>query len=330
MEVKGSRFGRRISIALLFCIVSALVVTGGHADTNTLAAEVIVDSANGAGVDVPLAAGHYIIEASGQYQDAVGSIWPARLADAECSSLDPDPTWNPNRWGAAAVVFAGSSPLDDPEDLYVNGTNVAWTPVDGSLLCDANSTYRTEITLDTPGSVHVGIFDPFFYGDNSGALTVKFWDPELPDASAVLVGAAVVNSANPAGADSTIPLIAGQTYRIEATGSFLYDFRAAGAAADAECSSSDIDPSWLVDRYAGTPGYEADDLLDLYVNGAAVAWVPATDTGGGCNTADHTYDISFTPAETGLVNFKVMSPFYGFMSGTVQVRIFLVSPVTLP
>ncbi|MGQ0629948.1 MAG: hypothetical protein ACT4P1_02830 [Sporichthyaceae bacterium] len=50
-------------------------------------------------------------------------------------------------------------------------------------------------------------------------------------------------------------------------------------------------------------------------------WTPATDTGGGCNTADHTYVATFTPWVTDAVSFTISDAKTGDNDGSVKILI---------
>lgn len=81
-------------------------------------------------------------------------------------------------------------------------------------------------------------------------------------------------------------LKAGMTYRLTVTG--VYHYGLAGAdAADGECSESYADRVWR----ALAPGEtsSATGVRDLVVNSTSSGWRASVATGGGCNTATHTY-----------------------------------------
>lgn len=268
---------------------------------------------------------NYLLEASGTYLDALGaSLSPDRESDAECTTFPPDTTWSPNRWGAWAVATAQTKATDDPQDLYVGGQAVDWQAVGSMPTCDSvTHTYQYVLTPIASGPVNLRIFDPFFYPDNAGTLTVKVFPAPEPasGSSDVLVASFPVDASS--GSDTSIPMVGGRQYRIVASGSYLWDSRTPGNEADAECSRTSTDATWARSRFEGLPALPNDDLLDLYVGGRRRNWVPLENDGTGCSAAgDHAYRLLFTPDSNGLVGFKVKATFYGYMSGSLTVRIY--------
>lgn len=322
MEARGNRV---IGIAAVLA-AAALWAPPAPAAAAVPIAETVVNSASSSGTTIALPAGEFTIEASGTYWDAWTKFpWSGRLADAECTHTDPDPTWNPYRWGAGALVLMGASPTEDPQDLYIDGDPVDWTPADGSPLCAADHIYRTPLTMAAAGTVTFSIYDPFFYADNSGSLSVKVFPQEAAAAQSqtLLIGVAMVEASKSSPTSSGVPLLAGQQYRIEATGAYIWDKKGTGRNADAECTRIEGDLNWSPHRFDAQFG---EDMLDLYIAGGSVDWTPITDTGDGCNAADHAYELLYTEGKNLPVDFIVRSTCYGCMSGTIQVRIYLVQP----
>lgn len=148
-----------------------------------------------------------------------------------------------------------------------------------------------------------------------------------------------VNPQNPSG--TSVGLRAGSPYRIEVSGTYYWLNNNSSAGADAECTQG-MTPNetvWLENRWgvAGAPfaytnsgnmsamtGWDGTgDPFDLYVNKVAVDWQPLTDTGGGCNAENHTYQTTLHPGSTGPVNFKIYNPMNGVPSGhLLTVKIF--------
>jgi len=128
----------------------------------------------------------------------------------------------------------------------------------------------------------------------------------------------VVDAANPAGAKTVAPLTAGVTYTITVSGTFTWGL--AGGNADAECSALAPDPSWQANRFG--PLYGADDNLDLYVNGAAVDWQPASGAAsdGPCDS-NHSYRLAYTPKATGPGSFAVTDKMNSNKAGKLTVTV---------
>lgn len=324
------RRGTRSSKGFGIILVLALLGLGGApgATAETPVDEFTVFAADPSGTDsVALDSNTtYLVEASGSYtygllQEGNGE------ADAECHNLLNGTPMLRNLFD----LFFGEGTLD----LFVDGQNVEWEPESTSLTgCDdpltgGSNTYTTTFTPAADGPVNFVIFDPNFYRDNQGSIEVRIFDssdpePE-PEPEAVLIPISVVpvDSSDPEGAETQSPLFAGQTYVIEANGSYTYNQRITGADADAECSRTATDPTWETGRFGLHNG---NNWLDVLVNDDDVDWGPVTEApaGSGCNTEDHTYRVEHTPSEDGFANFRVNDNFYNDNVGTVLVTVFLV------
>lgn len=95
------------------------------------------------------------------------------------------------------------------------------------------------------------------------------------------------------GVTSWFALKAGLRYRLVVTG--VYKYRLARAdVADAECSTSSSDAVWR----PMTPGETSSrtGYRDLVVNSAMSGWRATVRDAHGCNSATHTYSMSFVPA----------------------------------
>lgn len=289
----------------------------------------------------------YRMEVSGQY------LWDFRVsgnrADAECTQFavtngTADTTWQAKRFPGGNIAGIRPDAMSDPFDLYVDGSQVDWEPLSPDPIspkCNStNNTYQFVYspTLDkiagTSSALNFRVHDPFFGNAFAGGeLVVKIFTGAVPKAGPndVLVETVQVDSSKPDGASTLSLLAGGQQYRFVADGRYLYDYRTRGAEADAECSITPADPAWRGQRswapvVPDTPG---DDLLDLFVNGSAVAWTPLLDTGGGCNAKDHTYELNFRPGATTRVNFRIRHTVYSYDFGVIKVEVYLVrSPGT--
>jgi hypothetical protein len=121
-------------------------------------------------------------------------------------------------------------------------------------------------------------------------------------------------------------LTAGQPYLIEAAGTWKWGTRL-HQVADAECSDAPHDGTWRRDRSVHSM-QPTSDHLDLYVDGNDLAADPDTDTGDGCDTANHTYRWTYTPTRTGRVTFASWDPTtLADNSGALTIRVIASSPV---
>jgi hypothetical protein len=143
--------------------------------------------------------------------------------------------------------------------------------------------------------------------------------PPLADETVTLAGTA-------AGVTTVGALTKGQHYLIEAAGTWKWGTRV-NQVADAECSTAPHDRTWLHDRSVVST-QPLSDHLGLYVDGTDMAADPDTDTGGGCDTATHTYRWTYTPPRTGRVKFASWDPTtLTDNSGALTIRVIKSAPV---
>ncbi len=102
--------------------------------------------------------------------------------------------------------------------------------------------------------------------------------------------------------------------RLTATGTWTY---AAGVTADAECSATTADPTWRNIR--STMLVDGRYLGDVTVDGSLPDWTPSG--AGRCDTATHTYSLTYTPRETGPITLGVADLDLADNLGTVSVTI---------
>jgi hypothetical protein len=107
---------------------------------------------------------------------------------------------------------------------------------------------------------------------------------------------------------------AGLHYRVTVSGTYRYAAPTTSRA-DAECSTSD-GKTWHALAPGDTTAWTG--LLDLWV-GRYRAWRPTTSTGGGCNTANHTYTRIVTFSTTAPLRLRVSDSSHGDDSGTLKV-----------
>ena len=225
------------------------------------------------------AGGTYLLTVSGRSRPAAGS---PRTPSARRSLADP--VWRRDR------SVDVTDPSADNLDVLVDGDDRTFRPVtdpDGDG-CDADGhTYRLTVTAGSTRAVNLRVDDPA-WGDDTGALTVT----AVRVRPAVDTETVAVDTAAPAVA-TTRNYLAGQQLRITATGTYTY---AAGVTADAECSATTADPVWRSTR--STLLVDGHYLGDLTVNGSPPDWRTATGT-SSCDPATHSYQLLYTPAQTG-------------------------------
>ena len=225
------------------------------------------------------AGGTYLLTVSGTV-GAGGGV----TSDAECSTSPADPVWRRDR------SVDVTDPSSDNLDVLVHGDDRTFRPVtdpDGDG-CDADGhTYRLTVTAGSTRALNLRVDDPA-WGDDTGALTVT----AVRVRPAVDTETVAVDPAAPA-LTTTRSYLAGQQLRITATGTYTY---AAGVTADAECSATTADPVWRSTRSALL--VDGRYLGDLTVNGSAPDWRTATGT-SSCDPATHSYQLLYTPAQTG-------------------------------
>src|SRR5207302_3354733 len=141
-----------------------------HAAADPFTAVVNIDSHLQAGADSPsLTAGtSYLFTVSGTYRYfGDNPNFHDAQADAECTNLPPDTTFQRNRWAAA-------DPQGDYADLYVAGNNVDWQAHSPDPFgCDPNHTYTYVYNATSTGPVHFTVHEDgptALYSDNYGLL----------------------------------------------------------------------------------------------------------------------------------------------------------------
>lgn len=292
------RIGRSVVAASLVATTIPWAAGGGSAAAGPPPApsvipvleEITVDATDQDGLwsDTVLVQGEsYTLESRGTYvyvserPAGAPAIGGAR-SDAECTDLPPDPSWQPHR-------FAAYNPAEDWSDLYVNGSQVTWTPaVPDALGCDASGThtYTHTFTAPTTGRLHLGIYEegPWNYHDNQGELTVLLRPTES------LFGEYDIDSTDPDGVVIN-GLADDRTYAIEVVGTYT----TAGVLADAECVTLRSSPATPVGLTPNLSRPQSADPYDVNVDGRAVDWTPQTPSAFGCDDIDHAYRYELAP-----------------------------------
>ena len=313
-----------------------------------------LDTRNPSGRDVTLPQGRYRFTALGTYNYAAASNL---VADAECSlHQSASGVWVRNQFPTAS---AGQDSLD----VYINGSNVEWTPAvnptNSTAASDSGATIPSCDSRDQNITRHEYYYDTDFagglinfrildgdYGDNQGFLEIvasRFGTRIDED----LIGVFVIPAMQPEGL-MTPPLLVGQTYRLEVSGTYQYG-SVRNSFADAECSIQRNETVWREKFFASGQPENANDLLDLYVddsvyNGVAdgdVSWTPLSGTGepGTCSTdASHTYSYTYTamdPAFIGPREFNQLKLFIfdtNFVDNTgyLTIKLFKVQLLATP
>jgi hypothetical protein len=131
--------------------------------------------------------------------------------------------------------------------------------------------------------------------------------------------------ATAAGVTTIGGLVAGQPYQIEATGTYHYNANAY-AKADAECSRTPSDWTWIRDRSVH-PLAPTSDHLDLYVDGVDLLGVADDGGVGDCDTTNHVYRWMYTPSRSGRVTFALWDPWTrSDNSGSLSIRVIKSAP----
>jgi hypothetical protein len=305
----------------------------GYADNNgaltvtireqseTQIADFNVPSRVKSGVVSPVAldpAKQYRFQVSGTYSFGT----PGNVADAECAGVPPAPLQR-NLYG---TILTPTDTTDDLLDLYVGNVQQDWVAQKaGPTGCsDTDHVYSLDYSPAGAGPVNLRIVDSN-NNDNVGQLRVKIFEVSVAAVPQPTQGAlpnidiretVTVDSRNRDGASSALPLQAGKSYVVEASGTYSYG---GGQQADAECSLTSSDPTWRADRTF--PGITDDDMLDVLVNGQGVDWTPTTVGDPGCNSSGHVYRLVFVPTVTSVVNFKVNDIYYGDNGGSLSIKI---------
>jgi hypothetical protein len=129
-----------------------------------------------------------------------------------------------------------------------------------------------------------------------------------------------VDATSPAGALTAGSFTAGETYLIEASGTWQYA-NSPQALADAECSRSPNDGTWRRNRSVHRSD-AGSHHLDLYVDGIDLLAKEDTNSGEGCDLAAHMYRWEFTPTRSGRMSLQLWDPStYADNSGGLDVRV---------
>lgn len=315
----------RPALVLALVLLGPLLAPASGADEPTPVAAFDVFSADPSGVDMTLDAGTtYEVKVSGKY---FYGLLTKQLgfhngeADAECHNFS----------NGTPLVRSGYDVVlgDGTLDLLIAGQDVEFAPESGSPTgCDdplfgGDHTYTTTFTPST-GTVNFRIFDPANPRDNAGFLHVEVFPfspepPPEPEPVFVPVSTVLVDAADPDGATTATPLSAGETYRLEASGTWNYG--GPGDEADVECSTVSSDPAWTPDRYGLLHG---ENWLDLLVDEASLDWAPVQEVDPDCDSTGHEYTAEIVPQETGVVGFRLLDSFYRDNEGLLRVDVSLV------
>lgn len=310
---------RRTAFACLIGGLLALGLAPTPAQADTLVAQFDVPANFAPGINISGLdpSKFYRAEASGSY--VYGGLSGIAVGDAGCHTIVN---------GEPMTRFAMGILLQRPGVLsvWVDGVARQWAPAISSPLgCDdpllGGDHEYTLAFKPTSSTVNFRI-DDTWHGDNAGSIHIDLFEldgPPIP-AAPIPVGAAFIDSASPTG--SSVPLLSGLTYVAEASGTYRYTTQAADLA-DASCSRTVGDPTYIVDRYGLLGGLP---WLDLVVDGAGQDWEPQPGN-GSCASDTHTYRAAFSPAASGPVSFRIHDAFYGDNSGVLQVAVFLVPPL---
>lgn len=248
----------------------------------------------------------YLIEVSGSYTYG----FQGGTADAECSNLPPDTTYERNRY----VLL---DPDGDLLDLQVDGRSVEWLPVEPDPLgCDGNNhVYRLLYVPDATGPVTFGVDDTGYF-DNVGGFEVT-----VSTETEQLVDTVAVSSANPAGNASSVALDPTKSYRLEVSGDYSFGF--AAGRADAECVDpiGGVPPTRNLLGLLLTPLDPSDDPLDLVVDGEFVEWEPVSGEPAGCDPSG-TYELPYQVAASAPIRFSVSDGNHADNAGVLTVLIY--------
>ncbi len=110
---------------------------------------------------------------------------------------------------------------------------------------------------------------------------------------------------------------AGVRYTVTVSGTYKYGLAPTGFA-DAECQNWLNRSGWKpTTQWASTFGPTHLDLVVEWMS----TWTPRTDTGGGCNTRDHVYTMTVTPATTRQLRLSINDNNRGDDSGALTVAV---------
>jgi hypothetical protein len=267
----------------------------------------------------------YTVTASGTFSLGFDNS----VGDAECSTLPPDPTFQPSR-------FAALEPTGDIGDLYVNLNPVQWVPsVPDAFGC--NSTTHVYSYIYTPaatGKLKLGLheLDAGGYTDNTGALKVV-----ITEAKTMLENLTIPSNSR-AGVVSSTVLDPTKTYLLEVKGTYIWNNQLPPGTADAECTQFAGGPG-IADFFgATTPTDSSDDTLDVYINDASVRWepkpisqppAPSVPPPNGCDDSGHTYSYTFKPSVATAIRLAVKDEVYEDNSGNLKATLYQV-PASTP
>jgi hypothetical protein len=235
------------------------------------------------------------VQTDGRCLLAAGTWWPQ-------ASLD---RWNP-------AVGHGR--------LYVDGVPIE---TDGGPDCTSR-THTATYTATRSSQLDLSLWDPLARSDDTGQVTVTV---QRLSPAATPVGAPAETVAattpwtqradtvavDPATADGTLSVMkvkTGQRVTMTVHGTFT----SGGGTADAACV--DTAAGWAPTDPAVLMGQE---LLEVWADGARVAWRPVTGT-SAC-AADHAYTASFTAAKNGPVRLAVLDLDHRDNAGSLAVAL---------
>ena len=236
--------------------------------------------------------------------------------------------WNHKIWGSYAASagwrkYTGADPHTNHVHISFTWAGARkktsfWTGKVGNVA--ATPTPPTD-PPDTPHAAHAAPG-----GDTTPPRPEPVPMPTLKPGP-VLADETVTLAGTRAPASTTVgALTAGQPYLIEASGTWKWGTRV-NEIADAECSTAPHDKTWRRDRSVHS-WQPTSDHLDLYVDGNDLSADPDTDTGEGCDTANHTYRWTYTPQRTGRVKFASWDPTtLTDNSGALTIRVISSTPV---
>jgi hypothetical protein len=326
--------------ALVAMVLSGLVfvISPFAADASGFKETIFVDSRNPNPVQTvgTLTAGTpYTLTVSGTYNMGFNNS----IADAECASFPPDPTFQPSRYSAL-------EPTGDIGDLYVNNGPVQWTPtVPDAFGCNSTThVYTYTYTPAVNGKLKLGVheLDAGGHTDNTGALKVV-----ITEAKTVLERF-TIPADNRNGITSSTVVSPTKTYMLEVKGTYVWNkgnlpggvntpgqTGAGLLTADAECTYFGQTPG--VQNFFGTvqtPTDMNDDMLDVHINDAPVAWVanpinqppaPPIPPANGCDDSGHVYTFTFKPSVATALKLSIKDEVYEDNSGSLSATLYEVA-----
>lgn len=300
-------------VAMLAAALVLSIAPSTTAGAAGLSETVLVPSAHRTGnstVNSLVAGRSYLFKITGSFSyGRIGS--GVGRADAECSNLPPDETFQRNR---QALLEPGGDPLD----VYVNGANIEWEAVSAdSFGCSRDHTYTYTYVPTVTAPAHFAVHERN-NTDNAGPLYVTVTEIVETPVETMRVYATAAN-----GTASTTVLSPTKLYRIEISGT--YTFQRTGsvnvAIADAECMSLNGGPGSRDASGVLTPTNTADDVLDVLVNNTSVDWVPTVPSKLNCNDTNHAYRVNYRPPTASTVRLRVNDNNTADNAGILDVRI---------